>query len=158
MLFRSDAGQIAKALAAIEPGAKESDRLPLLKSLWLGIGQSQRNPSVATTTSSIAPESTAITTQTTAPAPDVKSFIDRLMTGQVQVWQFSASPVPQGDANPNGLDWYALDRAEIILVTASVVPSSVSSLLPSINVQIDSPFNDAAITREAVLQIGRAHV
>ena len=147
-----DAGQIAKALAAIEPGAKESDRLPLLKSLWLGIGQSQRNPSVATTTSSIAPESTAITTQTTAPAPDVKSFIDRLMTGQVQVWQFSASPVPQGDANPNGLDWYALDRAEIILVTASVVPSSVSSLLPSINVQIDSPFNDAAITREAVLR------
>jgi hypothetical protein len=39
------------------------------------------------------------------------------------------------------------------LVTASVVPSSVSSLLPSINVQIDSPFNDAAVTREAILRL-----
>jgi hypothetical protein len=81
------------------------------------------------------------------------AFVDRLMTGQVQVWQFAAGSVPQGDANPNGLDWYELDRAEIILVTASVVPSSVSSLLPSINVQIDSPFNDAAITREAILRL-----
>lgn len=70
----------------------------------------------------------------------------------MQVWQFAGTAVEQGDANPNGLDWYALDRAEIILVTASVVPSSVSSLLASINVQIDSPFNDAAITREAVLR------
>jgi hypothetical protein len=68
------------------------------------------------------------------------------------VWQFAATSIPQGDANPNGLDMYSLDRAEIILVTASVAPSSVSSLNPSINVQIDSPFNDAAITREAVLR------
>ena len=145
------AEQVAKALSAIEPGAAEKDRLPLLKSLWVGVGAAQRNPQSATTTSVVA--DAPATTVTGAPSMDMKTFVDRLMTGQVQVWQFAASPVPQGDANPNGLDWYSLDRAEIILVTTSVVPSSVSSLLPSINVQIDSPFNDAAITREAILRL-----
>ena len=146
-----NAEQVAKALAAIEPGAVEKDRLPLLKSLWVGVGASQRNPQIDLSTTSLAPSDSA----TTAPGVqsiDMKGFLDRLLAGQVQVWQFAGAAVAQGDANPNGLDWYALDRAEIILVTASVVPSSVSSLLPSINVQIDSPFNDAAITREAVLR------
>jgi hypothetical protein len=145
------AEQVAKALAAIEPNAAEKDRLPLLKSLWVGVGASQRNPQVDLTTTTLAAAETSSTTAGT-PTIDMKSFVDRLLAGQVQVWQFAGTPVDQGDANPNGLDWYALDRAEIILVTASVVPSSVSSLLASINVQIDSPFNDAAITREAVLR------
>lgn len=147
------AEQVAKALAAIEPNAAEADRLPLLKSLWVGVGASQRNPQIDLTTTStgvIAGDTTS--TALGAPTIDMKGFIDRLLAGQVQVWQFAGAAVEQGDANPNGLDWYALDRAEIILVTASVVPSSVSSLLASINVQIDSPFNDAAITREAVLR------
>ena len=145
-----DASQVAKALAAAEPGAAESDRLPLLKSLWVGVGAGQRSAVASTTT---VDASSPSTTTTAAPAPDMKSFIDRALSGQLQVWQFAATPVPQGDANPNGLDMYSLDRAEIILVTASVVPSSVSSLNPSINVQIDSPFNDAALTREAILRL-----
>ena len=145
------AEQVAKALAAIEPGAAEKDRLPLLKSLWVGVGAAQRNPAATTTSSSAA--ATPSTTPLGTPSIDMKTFLDRLMTGQVQVWQFAASPVERGDANPNGLDWYVLDRAEIILVTASVVPSSVSSLLPSINVQIDSPFNDAVVTREAIIRL-----
>lgn len=145
------AEQVAKALAAIEPDAAEKDRLPLLKSLWVGVGTSQRNPQIDLTTTSLAADETT-TTAVGTPTIDMKAFVDRLLAGQVQVWQFAGTPVDQGDANPNGLDWYALDRAEIILVTASVVPSSVSSLLASINVQIDSPFNDAALTREAVLR------
>lgn len=145
------AEQVAKALAAIEPDAAEKDRLPLLKSLWVGVGTSQRNPQIDLTTTSLAADETT-TTAVGTPTIDMKAFVDRLLAGQVQVWQFAGTPVGQGDTNPNGLDWYALDRAEIILVTASVVPSSVSSLLASINVQIDSPFNDAALTREAVLR------
>jgi hypothetical protein len=48
---------------------------------------------------------------------------------------------------------YALDTAEVIMVVASVAPSSVSSLYASINVQIDSAFTDASIAREAVLRL-----
>jgi hypothetical protein len=47
----------------------------------------------------------------------------------------------------------ALDKAEVIMVVASVAPSSVSSLYATINVQIDSAFTDASITREAVLRL-----
>ena len=146
------AEQVAKALAAIEPNAPEKDRLPLLKSLWVGVGASQRNPQIDLTTTTVA-TGEPTTTVAGAQTIEMKAFVDRLLAGQVQVWQFAGTPVAQGDANPNGLDWYSLDAAEIILVTASVVPSSVSSLLASINVQIDSPFNDAAITREAVLRL-----
>jgi hypothetical protein len=147
------AEQVAKVLAAIEPNAAEADRFPLLKSLWVGVGASQRNLQIdLTTTSTGVVSGDTTTTALGAPTIDMKGFIDRLLAGQVQVWQFAGATVEQGDANPNGLDWYALDRAEIILVTASVVPSSVSSLFASINVQIDSPFNDAATTREAVLR------
>ena len=146
-----DASQVAKALAAVEPGAAESARLPLLKSLWVGVGASQRNAVVGATTTTETAQTDSPST-TLAPTPDMKGFIDHVLSGQLQVWQFAATPIQQGDANPNGLDMYSLDRAEIILVTASVAPSSVSSLNPSINVQIDSPFNDAAITREAVLR------
>lgn len=146
-----NAEQVAKALAAIEPNVPEGSRLPLLKSLWVGVGASQRNSQIDLTTTSLA---TVETTTSLAGQPniDMKSFIDRVLAGQLQVWQFAGSAVAQGEANPNGLDWYALDRAEIILVTASVMPSSVSSLLASINVQIDSPFNDATVTREAILR------
>ena len=147
-----DASQVAKALAAVEPGAAESARLPLLKSLWVGVGASQRNAVIGATTTTTEATQADSSSTTVAPTPDVKGFIDRVLSGQLQVWQFAATPIQQGDANPNGLDMYSLDRAEIILVTASVAPSSVSSLNPSINVQIDSPFNDAAITREAVLR------
>lgn len=148
-----NAEQVAKALAAIEPNAAEAERLPLLKSLWVGVGASQRNSQIdltSTTANVVSGDTTS--TDVGAPTIDMKGFIDRLLAGQVQVWQFAGAPVAQGDANPNGLDWYALDRAEVVLVTASVVPSSVSSLFASINVQIDSPFNDAAVTREAILR------
>jgi len=76
-----------------------------------------------------------------------------VLTGEVQVWQFAAVAIAQGDENPTGADMYKLDNAEIIMVVASVAPSSVSSLLVAINVQIDSSFTDATITREAVLRL-----
>jgi len=69
------------------------------------------------------------------------------------VWQFAANAIPQGDLNPTNSDMYALDKAEVIMVVASVAPSSVSSLYAAINVQIDSAFTDATITREAVLRL-----
>ena len=75
------------------------------------------------------------------------------LTGEVQVWQFAANAIPQGELNPTNSDMYALDTAEVIMVVASVAPSSVSSLYASINVQIDSAFTDASITREAVLRL-----
>jgi len=138
--------QVAGILASNQAGAPESDRLPIIKSLWVGVAGAGLN--TATTTSEVAGTATTL-----VPALTVQEFLQRTLTGEVQVWQFAANAIPQGDLNPTNSDMYALDKAEVIMVVASVAPSSVSSLYAAINVQIDSAFTDATITREAVLRL-----
>ena len=153
--------QVAQVLAANQAGAPESDRLPILKSLWVGVAGVGRNAVTSTDSTTLPADSSTTSlansdsgTASTIPAPiSVKNFLDQVLTGEVQVWQFAANAVVEGDKNPSGADMYELDNAEVIMVVASVAPSSVSSLLASINVQIDSTFADAAITREAVLRL-----
>jgi len=139
--------QVAGILASNQAGAPESDRLPIIKSLWIGVAGAGLN-TVATTTSEVVGTATSL-----VPALTVQEFLQRTLTGEVQVWQFAADAIPQGDLNPTNSDMYALDKAEVIMVVASVAPSSVSSLYATINVQIDSAFTDATITREAVLRL-----
>ncbi len=138
--------QVAGILASNQAGAPESDRLPIIKSLWVGIAGAGLN--IATTPSEVVSTETTIT-----PALTVQDFLQRTLTGEVQVWQFAANAIPEGELNPTNSDMYALDKAEVIMVVASVAPSSVSSLYATINVQIDSAFTDATITREAVLRL-----
>ncbi len=138
--------QVAGILASNQAGAPESDRLPIIKSLWVGIAGAGLN--IATTTSEVVDTATTL-----APALTVQDFLQRTLTGEVQVWQFAANAIPEGELNPTNSDMYALDKAEVIMVVASVAPSSVSSLYAAINVQIDSAFTDATITREAVLRL-----
>jgi hypothetical protein len=138
--------QVAGILASNQAGAPESDRLPIIKSLWVGIaGVGMNTPTT--------PSEVGGTVTTLAPALTVQDFLQRTLTGEVQVWQFAANAIPEGDLNPTNSDMYALDKAEVIMVVASVAPSSVSSLYATINVQIDSAFTDASITREAVLRL-----
>jgi hypothetical protein len=139
--------QVAGILASNQAGAPESDRLPIIKSLWVGVAGAGLN-TVATTTSEVVGTATTL-----VPALTVQEFLQRTLTGEVQVWQFAADAIPQGELNPTNSDMYALDKAEVIMVVASVAPSSVSSLYATINVQIDSAFTDATITREAVLRL-----
>ena len=146
--------QVAGILASNQAGAPESDRLPIIKSLWVGVAGAglsagtSASDDASTTTSEVAGTATTL-----APALTVQDFLQRTLTGEVQVWQFAANAIPQGDLNPTNADMYALDKAEVIMVVASVAPSSVSSLYAAINVQIDSAFTDATITREAVLRL-----
>ncbi len=149
-----NSAQVAAILASNQAGEPESDRLPIIKSLWVGIAGVGMHASAQTgteTTTSMADVSGTATTL--APALTVQDFLQRTLTGEVQVWQFAANAIPQGELNPTNSDMYALDKAEVIMVVASVAPSSVSSLFASINVQIDSAFTDASITREAVLRL-----
>ena len=138
--------QVAGILASNQAGAPESDRLPIIKSLWVGIAGAGLN--IATTTTEVVGTATTL-----VPALTVQDFLQRTLTGEVQVWQFAANAIPEGELNPTNSDMYALDKAEVIMVVASVAPSSVSSLYAAINVQIDSAFTDATITREAVLRL-----
>ena len=86
---------------------------------------------------------------------DISSFFQRLISGPVQVWQFSATAVPRGDLNPKPLDMYQLDKSEVTMIMASVAPTSItgSGLTGQLSVQIDSPFNNAVVSREIVRRL-----
>lgn len=92
---------------------------------------------------------------TVEPPTDFKSFFQRLISGPIQVWQFAATAVPAGDLNPNSLDMYQLDAAEVTMIMASVAPTSKtgSDLTGQLSVQIDSPFNNAVVSREIVRRL-----
>ncbi|MFZ9291246.1 MAG: LCP family protein [Ilumatobacteraceae bacterium] len=85
----------------------------------------------------------------------IEAFVARLLGGTVQTWQLSATAVPRGDGNPDGLDLYALDPAEVLLVMASVAPTSLVAAADedAPRVQIDSPLNDPLASREAVRRL-----
>ena len=92
---------------------------------------------------------------TVEPPTDFSSFFQRLISGPIQVWQFAATAVPAGDLNPNSLDMYQLDSAEVTMIMASVAPTSKteSDLAGQLSVQIDSPFNNAVVSREIVRRL-----
>lgn len=146
----------AAGLAAIRVGFDELTRLEPVKALWEAIADAavvtspdEGNPE-ATTTSSIAPEvefGEPITLATIA---------ERLLAGRVDVWQFVAQRVTDPQRNPEGMDMYALDDSEILMVMASVAPSALRVFSSNLAVMVDVPFNDSRSTQEAVTRLAYA--
>jgi hypothetical protein len=124
-------------------GEPESTRLPRIKSLWSGIASA-----VGT---GLPPEQLQLSpTSTPNEIPtDIGTFMRRVFAGPVQVWQLSAQLLNGAD-NPAALDLYALDRFEVLMIMASVAPSSLSLQTGSLAIQVDSSLNDANITRAVV--------
>lgn len=148
--------QIASVLLATRDGELESARLARTKSIWTGMA--------AAVGGGIPIDPTQVA-ETTVPAVvpiDIASFIRLVFAGPVQVWQLNSEPL-SGVDNPVGLDLYALDHNEVLLLMASVAPSSLSGVNGGFAVQIDSPFNDinvshAMVERLTYLGIGVALV
>lgn len=86
---------------------------------------------------------------------DINSFFQRLISGPIQVWQFAATSVPGGELNPNSVDMYRLDNAEVTMIMASVAPTSITGtgVAGQLSVQIDSPFNNPVVSREIVRRL-----
>jgi len=137
------ADQMTLTLMAQKLSEPESTRLPRIKSLWAGIASA-----VGT---GLPPEQLQLSPTSTpneVPA-DIGTFMRRVFAGPVQVWQLSAQPLSGAD-NPALLDLYALDRFEVLMIMASVAPSSLSLPSGSLAIQVDSSLNDANVTRAVV--------
>ncbi len=135
--------QIASVLVATRGGELESSRLARTKSIWTGIA--------ATVGGGIPIDPTQLT-DTTIPAVvplDITSFVRLVFAGPIQVWQLNSEQL-SGVDNPLGIDLYALDHSEVLLLMASVAPSSLSGVNGGFAVQIDSPFNDINISHAIV--------
>lgn len=135
--------QAAAVLVAKRAGEPESDRLARTKSLWVGVA--------AAVGGGVAIDPALVTETTIAgSAPsDITAFVRYVFAGPIQVWQLTAAPLAGAD-NPTGADIYMLDRAEVLLLMASVAPSSLAGAGGGFSVQVDSPFNDIKISHAIV--------
>jgi len=132
--------RLVDIVLARRPNEKESERFARHREVWNGIVKRvgagvDLSPEVDTTAAGLA---------------DASNFMQRVLGGALQVWQLSAAPVLDKTANPKRQDMYALDRAEVVMVFASVAPSAMSGGDYPLTVMIDSAFNDPLVSRAAV--------
>jgi len=125
---------------ARRPNERESERFARHREVWNGIVKRvgagvDLPPEVDTTPAGLV---------------DATNFMRRVLGGALQVWQLSAAPVLDKTVNPKRQDMYALDRAEVVMVFASVAPSAMSGGDYPLTVMIDSAFNDPLVSRAAV--------
>jgi hypothetical protein len=124
-------------------GELESSRLARTKSIWTGVAAAVGG-GIA-----IDPTQSTVTTIAASVPTELTAFIRLVFAGPVQVWQLNEEPVAESE-NPLGIELYVLDRSEVLLLMASVAPSSLSGVNGGFAVQIDSPFNDVNISHAVV--------
>ncbi|NDD62052.1 MAG: hypothetical protein EBZ46_07345 [Actinobacteria bacterium] len=135
--------RVVDILIARRPNEKESERFARHREVWNGVVKRvgagvELAPAVDTTPAGLA---------------DASNFMRRVLGGAMQVWQLSAAPVLDKTLNPKRIDMYSLDRAEVVMVFASVAPSALSGADLPVSVMIDSPFNDPIVSRAAVQRL-----
>ena len=140
---------LAAGLASSQTGTPESARLPQVKALWNSIARAGvATPSAVAdgSTSSISPLDTGAFTSTAA-------FVNALLKGEIDVWQFSSTLFTDAVRNPNQLDLYGLDGGEVLMVMASVVPSALTVTTSNVAVMVDIPFASAVVAKEVVTRL-----
>jgi hypothetical protein len=140
---------LAAGLASSQTGTPESARLPQVKALWNSIARAGvATPSAVAdgSRSSISPLDTGAFTSTAA-------FVNALLKGEIDVWQFSSTLFTDAVRNPNQLDLYGLDGGEVLMVMASVVPSALTVTTSNVAVMVDIPFASAVVAKEVVTRL-----
>ena len=143
--------QATLVLYTQKAGEPEFDRLAHIKAMWSGVA--------AAVGTGLAPEVAQFDPALvgTELPNEIGAFMRRVFGGPIQVWQLSAQPLVGAD-NPLGIDIYSLDRFEVLMIMASVAPSSLSIANDTLAVQVDNPFNDANITRAIVERLSYLNV
>ena len=143
--------QATSVLYAQKVGELEIDRLPRIKALWNGVAAAV-GTGLASDIAQFDPGLVGIELPN-----EIGAFMRRVFGGPIQVWQLNAMPLAGAD-NPLGIDVYALDRFEVLMIMASVAPSSLSISNDTLAVQVDNPFNDANITHAIVERLSYLNV
>lgn len=140
---------LAAGLASSQTGTPESARLPQVKALWSSIaraGVATPSAEVSGSTSTMSPLDTSVYTSTAA-------FVNALLMGEIDVWQFSSTLFTDAVRNPNQVDLYGLDGGEVLMVMASVVPSALTVTSANVAVMVDIPFASAVVAKEVVTRL-----
>ena len=139
--------QAAQVLAARDISQMESARLPNVKATWDAIVASVGSGSIGAVPTVVIPDVGAQTPL------DMPAFMSALFAGPIKVWQFASERVTNTEANPQDIDVYGYNAGEVVMVMASVAPSAMVAVLPTLSVQIDSPYADIEVTKEATFRM-----
>lgn len=145
------APQIAAGLASSQVKIPESTRLPQVKALWNAVARGGVAVPAETGLSTTVPSASE-----NAAAPSLASsqeFFTALLSGEVDVWQFTSTLLTDAQRNPQNIDLYSVDGGEVLMVMASVAPGSLNLTSSNIAVMIDVPFNNSTFAREAVTRL-----
>jgi hypothetical protein len=133
-----DPATLAKALAA-PLGERELERLAAAGDLWSAvvtrIGPGIGAPVIGDPTTSL------------------DGFVTSLYAGKAGAYRLSATQLDSKEENPLGSDMLKLNVAEATLVTATVLPSSVSPPYATVTFYVRSPLGDPRYTLEAVSRL-----
>ena len=140
---------LAAALASSQTGTPESARLPQVKALWSSIARA----GVATPTAEVDGATSSISPIDTSAFTSTATFVNALLLGEIDVWQFSSTLFTDVVRNPNNADLYGLDSGEVLMVMASVVPSALTVTSSNVAVMVDIPFASAVVAKEVVTRL-----
>jgi hypothetical protein len=139
--------QAAQVLAARDVSQMESTRIPNVKATWDAIVASVGSGAIGAVPAVVIPDVGAQT------PPDMPAFMSALFAGPIKVWQFASERVTDTEANPQDIDVYGYNAGEVVMVMASVAPSAMVAVLPTLSVQIDSPYADIEVTKDATFRM-----
>ncbi|CAN0325045.1 unnamed protein product, partial [Phaeothamnion confervicola] len=141
------ADEAVQVLTSRDSSEQERVRRPNLEAFWASvaaaIGTGKGQPAVPVNTS--AP-------LTTLPITSFETLVPQLFAGAVGSRGLPADPASD-DINPDGLDVEELDRAEAVLVFASISPASVSAPLPGLVFRLEAPTGYEAQVKETIKAI-----
>jgi hypothetical protein len=139
--------QAAQVLASRDVAQMESARMPNIKATWDAIVASIGAGVIGAVPAAVIPDVGAQT------PTDMPTFMSALFSGPIKVWQFGIERIIDAEQNPQDIDVYGFNAGELVMVMASVAPSAMVAVFPTLSVQIDSPFGDIAVTQDATFRM-----
>jgi len=139
--------EMSAVLAARDISGDEAGRYPSIKATWEGISAAVGGGRPGAVPAVVIPDVGA-----QSPA-DMPAFMSALFAGPINIWQIDTERIIDAERNPKDIDVYRYNAGEVVMVMASVAPSAMVAVLPTLTVQVDSPFDDSAVTQDSVFRI-----
>lgn len=139
--------EAAEVLAALDLKIEDQRRTPAIRAIWDGIATA-----VGTGKLGAIPAASVPDVGVQVPV-DMMTFMSAMFSGPMTVWQLTVTPMDDFDSNPEGLDVYEYDAGEAVMVMASMAPSAMVAVFPTLNVHVDSPYADIEVSRQASLRL-----
>ncbi len=139
--------EMSAVLAARDISVDEAGRYPSIKATWEGISLAVGSGRPGAVPAVVIPDVGA-----QSPA-DMPAFMSALFAGPINIWQIDTERIIDAERNPKDIDVYRYNAGEVVMVMASVAPSAMVAVLPTLTVQVDSPFDDSTVTQDSVFRI-----